>query len=65
MTIQEQIARAVQDILTARITRMVEDEVNTRIEDICIEDCVDVDEIVDEALNDEGIIGGALNNEGI
>lgn len=59
MTIQEQIARAVhdslQDILTARITSMVEDEVNTQIEDICIEDYVDVDEIVSEALDNEGI----------
>lgn len=59
MTIQEQIARAVhdslQDILTARITSMVEDEVNTQIEDICIEDYVDVDEIVGEALDNEGI----------
>ena len=59
MTIQEQIARAVhdslQDILTARITRMVEDEVNVQIENICIEDYVDVDEIVGEALDDEGI----------
>lgn len=59
MTIQEQIARAVhdslQDILTARITSMVEDEVNAQIEDICIEDYVDVDEIVGEALDDEGI----------
>lgn len=59
MTIQEQIARAVhdslQDILTARITSMVEDEVNVQIENICIEDYVDVDEIVGEALDDEGI----------
>ena len=59
MTIQEQIARAVhdslQDILTARIASMVEDEVNTQIEDICIEDYVDVDEIVGEALDNEGI----------
>ena len=59
MTIQEQIARAVhdslQDILTARITSMVEDEVNAQIENICIEDYVDVDEIVGEALDDEGI----------
>lgn len=59
MTIQEQIARAVhdslQDILTARITSMVEDEVNAQIGDICIEDYVDVDEIVGEALDDEGI----------
>lgn len=59
MTIQEQIARVVhdslQDILTARITSMVEDEVNAQIEDICIEDYVDVDEIVGEALDDEGI----------
>lgn len=59
MTIQEQITRAVhdslQDILTARITSMVEDEVNTQIEDICIGDYVDVDEIVGEALDNEGI----------
>lgn len=59
MPIQEQIARAVhdslQDILTARITSMVEDEVNAQIEDICIGDYVDVDEIVSEALDNEGI----------
>lgn len=55
MTIQEQIVRAVQDILTACITSMVEDEVNTQIEDICTEDYVDVDEIVGEALDNEGI----------
>lgn len=59
MTIQEQIARAVhdslQDILTARITSMVEDEVNAQIEDICIGDYVDVDDIVSEALDNEGI----------
>lgn len=59
MTIQEQITRAVhdslQDILTARITSMVEDEVNAQIEDICIEEYVDVDEIVGEALDNEGI----------
>ena len=61
MTIQEQIARAVHDslqnILTARISSMVEDEVTAQIEDICIEDYVDVDvdEIVGEALDDEGI----------
>ena len=59
MTIQEQIPRAVRDslqnILTARITGMVEDEVTAQIEDICIEDYVDVDEIVSEALDDEGI----------
>ena len=59
MTIQEQIARAVhgslQNILTARISSMVEDEVTAQIEDIRIEDYVDVDEIVGEALDDEGI----------
>lgn len=59
MTIQEQIARAVHDslqnILTARISSMVEDEVTAQIEGICIEDYVDVDEIVGEALDDEGI----------
>ena len=59
MTIQEQISRAVRDslqnILTARITGMVEDEVTAQLEDIRIEDYVDVDEIVGEALDDEGI----------
>ena len=59
MTIQEQIARTVHDslqnILTARISGMVEDEVTAQIEDIRIEDYVDVDEIVGEALDDEGI----------
>lgn len=59
MTIQEQIARAVHDslqnILTARISSMVEDEVTAQIEGIRIEDYVDVDEIVGEALDDEGI----------
>lgn len=59
MTIQEQITCAVhdslQDILTARIASMVEDEVNAQIEDIHIEDYVDVDEIVGEALDNEGI----------
>lgn len=59
MTIQEQITCAVhdslRDILTARIASMVEDEVNAQIEDIHIEDYVDVDEIVGEALDDEGI----------
>lgn len=59
MTIQEQISCAVRDslqnILTARITSMVEDEVTAQLEDICIEDYVDVDEIVGEALDNEGI----------
>lgn len=59
MTFSEQIVHAVHDslqnILTARITGMVEDEVTTQLEDICIEDYVDVDEIVGEALDDEGI----------
>ena len=59
MTIQEQITHAVhnslQNILTARISGMVEDEVTAQIEDIRIEDYVDVDEIVGEALDDEGI----------
>ena len=59
MTIQEQIARAVHDslqnILTARISGMVEDEVTAQMSSICIEDYVDVDEIVGEALDDEGI----------
>ena len=59
MSLSEQIARAVHDslqsILTARISSMVEDEVTAQIEDILIEDYVDVDEIVGEALDDEGI----------
>lgn len=59
MTIQEQITHAVHDsiqnILTARLTSMVEDEVTAQLEDILIEDYVDVDEIVGEALDDEGI----------
>lgn len=59
MTIQEQIARAVHDslqnILTARITSMVEDEVTAQLENIPIEDYVDVDEIVGEALDNAGI----------
>lgn len=59
MTIQEQISRAVHDslqnILTARISSMVEDEVTAQIENICIEDYIDVDEIVGEALDNEGI----------
>ena len=59
MTIQEQISCAVrnslQDILTARIASMVEDEVTAQLEDIRIEDYVDVDEIVGKALDNEGI----------
>ena len=59
MTLSEQIARAVQDslqnILTARISSMVEDEVTTQIENICIEDYIHVDEIVGEALDNAGI----------
>lgn len=59
MSLSEQITRAVHDslqsILTARISSMVEDEVTAQIEDILIEDYVDVDEIVGEALDDEGI----------
>lgn len=59
MSLSEQITHAVHDslqnILTARISSMVEDEVTAQLEDILIEDYVDVDEIVGEALDDEGI----------
>lgn len=59
MTLSEQVSRAVHDslqnILTARIASMVEDEVTAQLENILVEDYIDVDEIVGEALDDEGI----------
>lgn len=56
MTFRERINRAVEDaimrVLNNKIEDIISDEIEGRLDDICIEDYVEIDDMVDASIEE-------------
>lgn len=53
--IRETVRQSLRSLLEARLASIIEEEVEAQLEDLVIEEYIDVDELVSEALDNEGI----------